>query len=102
MAIETESKKYGDVKDFSVPPWIMYPELEHQSAGWRMGYGEYYIVRWRNHYHALSAEVRREYKTKYAEPGDWEGYYSFIEESQRKKEEFERSKKAYENVTSGL
>lgn len=90
MAIETESKKYDDVADFSVPPWIKYPELEHRSAGWRMGYGEHYIIRWRDYYHSLIEEDRRVYKAKYTEPTEWDGYYSLIEESQRKKEEFER------------
>ncbi len=26
------------------PPWIAYPHIERYSIGWRMGYGEDYIM----------------------------------------------------------
>ncbi len=27
-----------------LPPWLRYPELERYSIGWRMGYGEWYLI----------------------------------------------------------
>jgi hypothetical protein len=29
-----------------LPPWIRHPELERGSLGWRMGYGESYMMVW--------------------------------------------------------
>jgi hypothetical protein len=29
-----------------LPPWVRYPDIERFSIGWRMGYGESYVMLW--------------------------------------------------------
>ena len=70
-----EVKQYDQVKDFTISPWKMYPELEHKSMGWRMGYGEYYILRWHKYFRALQSKAREDYKVANPEPKSWEGFY---------------------------
>ena len=35
-------------KKIMPPPWLVYPEIERYSIGWRMGYGEDYIYKFWN------------------------------------------------------
>lgn len=73
-------KHYDEVKDFTVPPWKMYPELAYRSMGWRMGYGEYYIHRWYKYYLALNEKDKDTYKEKNPESESWKGFYSQTDE----------------------
>ncbi|MCI8408617.1 MAG: NADAR family protein [Lachnospiraceae bacterium] len=57
------------------PPWIAYPEIEQGSIGWRMGYGEDYLIKHGRWFHALDEEDRKEYQTLFPEPVTWKGYW---------------------------
>lgn len=41
------------------PPWARFPEIQNHSIGWRMGYGEAYLERWRPWVKRLSTEAER-------------------------------------------
>ena len=58
------------------PPWIAYPHIERYSIGWRMGYGEAYIIdKWGKWYDALSEKEQKEYRDLFPEPITWIGYW---------------------------
>lgn len=58
------------------PPWIAYPHIERYSIGWRMGYGEGYIMRWGEWYDALGEVEKAEYHRLFPEPVIWRGYWN--------------------------
>ena len=37
-------KKYADEGKYAAPRWLVYPELDAYTIGWRMGYGEVYAM----------------------------------------------------------
>lgn len=39
-----KQKEYLDRGKFAVPRWLVYPELDAYTMGWRMGYGEVYAM----------------------------------------------------------
>ena len=39
-----------------LPPWLACPKIERYSIGWRMGYGEDYLIKWGEWYQTLSDE----------------------------------------------
>ncbi len=57
------------------PPWIAYPHIERYSIGWRMGYGEDYIMKWGKWYDALSEKEQKEYQELFPAPITWLGYW---------------------------
>lgn len=57
------------------PPWIAYPNIERYSIGWRMGYGEAYIMKWHVWYDLLSEKEQKEYEELFPEPITWKGYW---------------------------
>lgn len=57
------------------PPWLVYPDMERYSIGWRMGYGEDYIYRFSSWLDALSAEESTEYQLLFQEPVTWKGWW---------------------------
>lgn len=63
------------------PPWIAYPEIERYSIGWRMGYGEGYIIRWSAWFHDLTEEEKKIYQELFPEPVTWKGYWNNSDES---------------------
>ena len=50
-------------KQYLPPPWMMYPEIPQGSIGWRMGYGESYIME----YYAWKAKLTPEQAAEYDE-----------------------------------
>lgn len=51
-----KEKKYCDKGKYAAPRWLVYPELDAYTIGWRMGYGEEYAMNepWRdNEFYAL-------------------------------------------------
>jgi len=79
-------KEYDEVSDFTIPPWNMYPELQYRSIGWRMGYGEYYMIRWSKYYFTLNTADMDNYKAKYPEPESWNDFYKTIETNHIKRQ----------------
>lgn len=62
-------------KKIMPPPWLAHREIERYSIGWRMGYGEDYIVRFSDWLNALSPEEQIEYRTLFPEPVTWKGWW---------------------------
>ena len=62
------------------PPWLAYPEIERYSIGWRMGYGEYYIIRWGAWFRALTETEKKTYQELFPEPVTWKGYWNNADE----------------------
>ena len=61
------------------PVWVEFPNIPWGSVGWRMGWGEVYWGTWIKWYSELSVCEKDEYKNKWPENSDWEGFYNFIE-----------------------
>lgn len=57
------------------PPWLACPKIERYSIGWRMGYGEDYLDRFRVWLESLSTEEQMEYRTLFPEPVTWRGWW---------------------------
>lgn len=62
-------------KKIMLPPWLACPKIERFSIGWRMGYGEDYMLKWDNWYHALSDGESKEYRELFPEPPTWKGFW---------------------------
>lgn len=58
-----------------LPPWKKYPEINRFSIGWRMGYGEGYLIEWWGFYAKLSDEEKKDYRKKYPQPLMWFRFY---------------------------
>lgn len=68
------------VPEFFLPQWIVYPEIEPFSIGWRMGYGEDYLIHlweWREQ---QSPEALKEYDAYFIPPGEWAEAMKLAEE----------------------
>ena len=66
--IAEELTPQGDL----LPPWLRYPEIQHHSIGWRMGYGESYIMAWDKWAESLSRDDLVKYFKKYFPiPVEW-------------------------------
>ena len=61
--------------DTPVPPWLMHPEIEPGSIGWRMGYGEDYITKFDSFYRSRNAADKAVYCSSHPEPSPWAGFY---------------------------
>ncbi|URZ07480.1 NADAR family protein [Clostridium felsineum] len=70
------------------PPWLMYPEIENGSIGWRMGYGEYYICLFYKWLESLTGDEKKKYEEMFPEPKEWTYFY---------KEEVEREEYYFYN-----
>lgn len=62
-------------KGIMPPPWIAHPEIERGSIGWRMGSGEYYLMKWGSWFDALDEKEQKEYQELFPEPVTWNGYW---------------------------
>ena len=62
-------------KSEMLPPWKKHPEINRFSMGWRMGYGEAYIIDWGEFYAELSKKEKKEYREKYPQPLMWFRFY---------------------------
>jgi ribA/ribD-fused uncharacterized protein len=61
------------------PPWLMYPEIPRGSIGWRMGYGESYIIELYGWLKVLSPAENKVYEEMFPEPKSWRGYYDEVD-----------------------
>ncbi|MBL7818468.1 MAG: NADAR family protein [Saprospiraceae bacterium] len=83
MEIRVELNKNGsfdELRDMQLPPWEKHPELDRYSIGWRMGYGEEYMLIWYTWYRGLSTTGKEKYKKQYIETVEWIGFYKQTEE----------------------
>jgi hypothetical protein len=66
--IAEELTPQGDL----LPPWLKFPEIQAGSIGWRMGYGEIYMMAWDKWSDQFSKEQLIGYFKKYLPiPLDW-------------------------------
>lgn len=68
------------VPEFFLPEWMVYPEIEPFSIGWRMGYGEDYLIHLREWRERQSPEALREYEAYFTLPEEWAEAEKFKEE----------------------
>jgi len=63
------------LKDAMLPPWLAHPKLDRYDTGWRMGYGEDYLMKLSKYLDGLSETEMTIYKMNYPTYGDWNGWY---------------------------
>ena len=56
-------KKYADEGKYAAPRWLFYPELSAWTIGWRMGYGEEYVLN--------EPPRNREFGKLFPQPRNW-------------------------------
>lgn len=64
-----------DIENPMAPPWLMYPHISRYSIGWRMGYGEHYVMHFGKWFSALTAEERNAFRQRFPAPKGWLGWY---------------------------
>ena len=57
------------------PPWLMYPNIGRYSIGWRMGYGEGYVIEFGDWFSALNMGEQNNYRQMFPTPKGWLGWY---------------------------
>lgn len=57
------------------PPWLMYPHILQGSIGWRMGYGEDYMMKFHKWFSELSESDQDNYKEMFPGPLNFIGWY---------------------------
>ena len=65
--------KYGPPFE---PPWLMFPDYEMYSMGFRMGSGEDYNTQFSNWYNNAKDEEINNFKQDYPEIEKYSGYYA--------------------------
>ena len=74
---ETIAKELTSQGDL-LPPWQKYPEIQAGSIGWRMGYGEAYMIAWDKWASLRNQEQLLEYFKNYLPiPMDWLSWVSY-------------------------
>tara|TARA_Y100001972_G_scaffold128868_1_gene192296 strand:- start:2802 stop:3560 length:759 start_codon:yes stop_codon:yes gene_type:complete len=58
-----------------LPPWLAYPDLDRNSIGWRMGYGENHLIELSEYLESLTETERKIYQLTYPESGEWKNWY---------------------------
>ena len=58
------------------PPWEAHPEIEAGSIGWRMGYGEEYLLEFHQWFRRKHEDAKLRYAEDHPEPAGWEGFLS--------------------------
>lgn len=61
-------------RDLMPPPWLMFPHILKGSIGWRMGYGEVYLMRFLDWFNKLEIDKQEEYKQMFSGPLSWTGW----------------------------
>lgn len=64
-----------DAMDVILPPWIAFSDVDKADMFWHMGLGEGYLDNLFKWMDSLSDIALRNYKIKYSEPPEWEGFY---------------------------
>lgn len=68
-------KSNYNINNPMAPPWLMYPNISRYSIGWRMGYGENYMMDFADWYSGLNIDEQREFQEMFPEPKGWLGWY---------------------------
>lgn len=65
------------MKDRSLmpPPWLLFPHILYGSIGWRMGYGEDYMMQFREWFNSLDTAKKDKYIELFPGPFEWIGWY---------------------------
>ena len=71
----TKNGPFDELADPLTPPWLKHPELDRYSMGWRMGYGEDYLVDWIVWYKGLSKDGQTKYRADNVPPDEWSDCY---------------------------
>jgi hypothetical protein len=61
------------------PPWIEFPYIRWLSDDWKVGLTGFYWWQLEAWFRALGQSARNDYRSKYAEPEGWHGFYEMIE-----------------------
>lgn len=71
-----------DIDNPMAPPWLMYPYIGKYSIGWRMGYGEHYIMQFGKWFSTLNIEEQNKFRHMFPPPKGWLGWYEeeFLDE----------------------
>lgn len=64
-----------NINNLMAPPWLMYPNISRYSIGWRMGYGENYMMDFADWYSGLNIDEQRQFQEMFPEPKGWLGWY---------------------------
>lgn len=64
-----------DINNPMAPPWLMYPDIGRYSIGWRMGYGEHYIIHFGKWYSTLNIGEQNKFRQMFPPPKGWLGWY---------------------------
>jgi ribA/ribD-fused uncharacterized protein len=67
--------KLYSMDNLMAPLWIMYSHISRYSIGWRMGYGENYVIEFTSWYSSLNIEEKNMYQKMFPEPKGWLGWY---------------------------
>lgn len=68
-------KSNYNINNPMAPPWLMYPNISRYSIGWRMGYGESYVMDFVDWYSDLCKEEQKQFQQVFPEPKGWLGWY---------------------------
>lgn len=68
-------KKVFDIKNPMAPPWLMYSHISSCSIGWRMGYGENYIMEFWSWYSDLTRDEQKQFQQMFPTPKGWLEWY---------------------------
>ena len=71
------SKDELDNEGNMFPPWDVFPEIPFGSLGWRMGGGEFYMIRFNEWFSKLDKSKKEKYINKYPKPESWKSFYSY-------------------------
>ena len=71
------SRDEFDNDGYMIPPWAAFPEIPFGSLGWRMGSGEFYMIRFNEWFSKLEKSKKEEYMKKYPKPENWESFYPY-------------------------
>jgi len=69
----SQCPKYGPPFE---PPWLVFPDYEMYSMGFRMGSGEDYNIQFSNWYNFASEKDITDFQRKYPEIEKYAGYYA--------------------------
>lgn len=61
-----------DDNKLMAPLWLMYPNIQNGSIGWRMGYGEGYAMDFYSWFDNLEEEEKKKYREMFQKPKRWE------------------------------
>ena len=71
-----------DENGWLLPLWVVFPDYNSVTIGWRMGPGEPYKYRWHGWWRTLTNEQKAAYKAKYPEPTAadlaWDDWYADV------------------------